>query len=108
MFRYFFSCLSGYETYRYLDNKYNYNINYNTIRRRLKNPAYTGMYKDIPDYRPAYITQEQYELILRISLKVAINIDLIGYRFFWRTIRHIYLQDFAFALSADTTLPVVR
>ena len=66
MFRYFFSCLSGYETYRYLDNKYNYNINYNTIRRRLKNPAYTGAYKDIPDYRPAYITQEQYELILRI------------------------------------------
>ena len=66
MFRYFFSCLSGYETFKYLESKYNYDINYNTIRRRLKNPAYTGVYKDIPDYRPAYITQEQYDLILRV------------------------------------------
>ena len=66
MFRYFFSCLSGYETYKYLEAKYGYGVSYNTIRRRLKNPAYTGAYKDIPNYRPAYITQEQYELILRI------------------------------------------
>ena len=66
MFRYFFSCLTGYETFKYLESKYNYDINYNTIRRRLKNPAYTGVYKDIPDYRPAYITQEQYDLILRV------------------------------------------
>lgn len=66
MFRYFFAHLSGYETYKYLEAKYGYSVSYNTIRRRLKNPAYTGAYKDIPDYRPAYITQEQYDLIARV------------------------------------------
>ena len=66
MFRFFFAHLSGYETYKYLEAKYGYGVSYNTIRRRLKNPAYTGAYKDAPNYRPAYITQKQHELIAKV------------------------------------------
>lgn len=65
MFDKFFSCLSGYETHMYMVDKYGMTADYNTTRRRLRNPAYTGEYKEIPDYRPAYITQEQHLFILK-------------------------------------------
>lgn len=66
MFRRFFETKSGYETTRYINQKYGRNHADNTITRRLKNLAYTGEYRGIYDYRPAYITHEQHAEILRI------------------------------------------
>lgn len=65
MFDKYFACLSGYETHQYLVDKYGITCDYNTTRRRLRNPAYTGEYKGIPDYRPAYITADQHLFILK-------------------------------------------
>jgi DNA invertase Pin-like site-specific DNA recombinase len=65
MFDKYFSCLSGYETHSYMVDKYGITCDYNTTRRRLRHSAYTGEYKGIPDYRPAYITQEQHLFILK-------------------------------------------
>ena len=66
MFDYFFKTLSAYKTTQYINGKYGRRLAENTISRRLKNPSYTGEYKGIPDYFPAYITHEQRAEILRV------------------------------------------
>lgn len=65
MFRHYFTCLNAYNTYLYIRDNYDASLQYETIRRRIKNPAYTGIYRDNPNYRPAYITQEQHLTILQ-------------------------------------------
>ena len=65
MFRFYFTCLSAYETFYHMESLYPRGCQYTTIARRLKNPAYTGEYRGNPNYRPAYITKEQHEIILR-------------------------------------------
>ena len=65
MFAHFFETMSGFDTARYINRKYGRNHADNTITRRLKNPVYTGEYRGIADYRPAYITHEQHALILK-------------------------------------------
>lgn len=69
MFRYYFSCLSAYETHQYLVDKYGITNDYNTTRRRIRHEAYTGWYKEIEDYRPAYITMDQHLFILNQAKK---------------------------------------
>lgn len=69
MFRHYFSCLSAYETHQYLVDKYGITNDYNTTRRRIRHEAYTGWYKEIEDYRPAYITMEQHLFILNQTKK---------------------------------------
>ena len=66
MFAKFFETKSGYATARYINQKYGREHADNTIVRRLKNPAYTGVYRDNENYRPAYISHEQHAEILRI------------------------------------------
>lgn len=66
MFNYFFSTLSGYETTKYINEKYGRNHADNTITRRLKNIAYTGEHRGVIDYRPPYITHEQRAIILNV------------------------------------------
>ena len=65
MFKKYLSTLSAYETHQYLVDVYGITCTYETTCRRLKNPAYTGAYKDNPSYRPAYITHEQHLVILQ-------------------------------------------
>lgn len=65
MFRFYFSCLNAYQTFVYIRDNYDATVNYECIRRRIKNPAYTGEYKGNPNYRPAYITMEQHLFILQ-------------------------------------------
>ena len=64
MFQKYFSCLSAYETHLYLVDKYGITNDYNTTRRRIRHEAYTGWYKEIENYRPAYITMDQHLFIL--------------------------------------------
>lgn len=66
MFRVFFATLSAYETTKYMNETYGHNYADTTIARRLKNLSYTGEYRGIPDYRPAYITHDQHSQILNI------------------------------------------
>lgn len=66
MFNHFFETASAYKTAQYLNSNYGRNHADNTIARRLKNPAYTGEYRGIADYRPAYITHDQHAQILQI------------------------------------------
>ena len=66
MFDYFFKTLSSYKTTKYINAKYGRTLADNTIARRLKNLSYTGEYRGIPDYFPAYITHEQRAEILRV------------------------------------------
>lgn len=65
MFNYFFKTLSSYKTTKYINAKYGRNLSDTTIARRLKTLAYTGEYKGISDYFPAYITHEQHADVLR-------------------------------------------
>lgn len=69
MFKMFFATKSGYAVTNYINNTYGRSLSDTTITRRLKNPAYTGEYQGIPDYRPAYITHEQHAEILRSFAK---------------------------------------
>ena len=66
MFNYFFKTASAYKTAQYINSTYGRTHAENTVARRLKNPAYTGEYKGIADYRPAYITHDQHTQILQI------------------------------------------
>lgn len=65
MFRMWFATRSAYQVTNYINNTYGRNLSDTTIARRLKNIAYTGEYKGISGYRPAYITHEQHAEILR-------------------------------------------
>ena len=65
MFRFYFTCLSAYETFYHMESLYPHGFSYTTIARRLKNPKYTGEYRGNPNYRPAYITKEQHEFIVK-------------------------------------------
>lgn len=66
MFDHFLTYHVGAKTTKYLNRKYDLNKSVSKINEFLKKSAYTGEYKGVPDYRPAYITREQHEEILRI------------------------------------------
>lgn len=69
MFETFFATGSGGATSKYINAKYGRSLAENAIPRRLKNPFYTGEYRGVPDYCPAYITKEQHARILAIFAK---------------------------------------
>lgn len=50
----------------YINEKYGMNHWIHNWINALKMPAYTGRYRDVPDYYPPYITVEQHNEILRI------------------------------------------
>lgn len=56
--------VSGTTTYMNLD--YGYSISYNTVRKILTNPIYTGNYRGVEDFCPAYITEDQHRENLKI------------------------------------------
>ena len=62
MFKHFSIYSSIRSTLLYVNNKYNMNICYDSMRNYLKNSLYTGIYKNVENYCEPYITKEQYEL----------------------------------------------
>lgn len=65
MFDHFLTYKSAHSTTSYLNKKYEINRSNVAVTKSLKNPAYTGEYRGVPDYRPAYITHEQHDEIVR-------------------------------------------
>lgn len=68
IFKYYFSCFSKKETVSYILCKYNDDkLTSWKINRILGNEAYCGRYQGISNYHPAYITEEEYDKIRKIS-----------------------------------------
>ena len=65
MFDHFLTYKSGGKTAKYLNRKYDVNKSASKVIELLKNSSYTGEYRGVPDYRPAYITREQHDEIIR-------------------------------------------
>lgn len=60
MFEHFKAYNSIRKTLIYINEKYNMNICYDSMRHYIKNELYTGMYKGIENYCEPYITKEEY------------------------------------------------
>lgn len=69
MFELFFVLGSGYAVAKHINKKYGRKYSDTTVVRRLKTLAYTGEYRGIMDYYPAYITHEQHAQILKMMSK---------------------------------------
>lgn len=61
IFREFERTSSASLTTKYVNTKYSTAFSYVFVRRLLKRSSYAGEYMGITDYRPAYITREQYD-----------------------------------------------
>lgn len=66
MFEHFLIYKSTHRTTGYLNTTFGIDRSNSAVTKSLKNPAYTGEYRGVPDYRPAYITHEQHEEIMRV------------------------------------------
>lgn len=60
MFNHFALYGSTRKTLIYLNAKYNLSLNYDSVRKYLKNRLYTGFYRNIENYCEPYITLDQY------------------------------------------------
>lgn len=61
------------KTLIYINNKYNLNIVYDSMRHYLMNTKYYGKYRDVEDYCPAYITKKEFDEVqslIKRNLKV--------------------------------------
>ena len=61
MFDYFITNKSIRSTYKYLEDKYGFNIGYANFTRIFKNPIYIGKYKENDNYCEPYLTPEQWD-----------------------------------------------
>lgn len=53
-------------TMRFINDKYDLPINYDSCKRMLKNTLYMGKYRDVKDYCEPYLTEEKFNKIQRI------------------------------------------
>ncbi len=54
------------KTLVYINNKYNLNICYDSMRHYLMNGKYYGSYRGVENYCPAYVTKEEFEKVQRL------------------------------------------
>ena len=79
MFEHFLTYKSAHGTTNFLNNTFGLDTPRTRVLKALKNPAYTGVYKDVPDYRPAYITPEQHaEIIATFEHNIATKQSRVG------------------------------
>ncbi len=70
IFSFYFSCFSKRRTVAHIMNKYSGHCRKPTVyqvNRVLSTELYTGIYRDMPDFYPAYITKEQFNMIKNTS-----------------------------------------
>lgn len=67
LFTYYELSNSYQKTAKYLNEKYDTDLNFMHISDILKHPLYTGEYRGVKDYCPAYITKERFEYIQMIK-----------------------------------------
>lgn len=66
IFDYFLQYNSISKTTKYINTEKGLTLHYNTVKRILKNPFYTGVYYGVEDYCPAYISKDTHAQILEI------------------------------------------
>ncbi|MBP3573223.1 MAG: recombinase family protein [Prevotella sp.] len=66
IFDYFLQYNSISKTTKYINTEKGLTLHYNTVKRILKNPFYTGVYYGVEDYCPAYISKDTHAHILEI------------------------------------------
>ena len=54
------------KTLMYINNKYNLNICYDSMRHYLMNEKYYGFYRGVANYCPAYVTKEEFDNVQRL------------------------------------------
>jgi hypothetical protein len=67
LFDYYETHRSKRGTVRYISEKYDFPLTYSRVSKLLKNEFYTGDYRGIKNYAPAYLTKERFDNIQRIA-----------------------------------------